>query len=101
MLAACPLEGLVRRPKVIQYEASQPTSKTAPLPTPKSLPAATWAATASDSTVASHGWDDRTDRQCGLLLYAAVRTGSQGRGGFWVIKIDNYRDAVVEAAEFP
>ena len=47
------------------------------------------------------GWDDRTDRQCGLLLYAAVKTGSQGRGGLWVIKIDNDRDAVVQAAQFP
>ena len=33
------------------------------------------------------GWDERTDRQCGLLLYAGHRTGSQGRGGLWVIKI--------------
>jgi hypothetical protein len=32
------------------------------------------------------GGDDRTDRQCGLLLYALRRTGSQGRGGLWVIK---------------
>jgi hypothetical protein len=32
------------------------------------------------------GWDDRTDRQCGLLLYAGHRTGSQGRGALWVIK---------------
>jgi len=86
---------------VIQCEATQPTSKTAPLPSKKSVPGATYAATASDSTVAPQGWDDRTDRQCGVLLYAAVRTGSQGRGGLWVIKIDYYRDAVVEAAEFP
>jgi hypothetical protein len=34
----------------------------------------------------SDGWNDRTDRQCGLLLHAAHRTGSQGRGGLWVIK---------------
>jgi hypothetical protein len=32
------------------------------------------------------GWDDRADRQCGLLLYAGNREGSQGRGGLWVIK---------------
>ncbi len=25
-------------------------------------------------------------RECGLLLYALHRTGSQGRGGLWVIK---------------
>ena len=33
------------------------------------------------------GWDDRADRQCGLLLHAVHRTGSQGRGGLWVIKM--------------
>lgn len=33
------------------------------------------------------GWDDRANRQCRLLLYASLRTGSQGRGGLWVIKL--------------
>jgi hypothetical protein len=32
-------------------------------------------------------WDERTDCQCGLLLHAAHRAGSQGRGGLWVIKM--------------
>ncbi|MBD2551592.1 BREX-1 system adenine-specific DNA-methyltransferase PglX, partial [Microcystis elabens FACHB-917] len=32
------------------------------------------------------GGDDRTDRQCRLLLYALHRKGAQGRGGLWVIK---------------
>jgi len=32
------------------------------------------------------GCDDRTDRQCALLLCAVQRTGSQGLRGLWVIK---------------
>ena len=61
-----------------------------------STPGAIWAALLPLQPSLLDVWDDRADRQCGLLLHAAHRAGSQSREAFRVIK-KNYVPARLSA----